>query len=560
MFPDLSAVAPTTFNLAVAALICGALALLLSLYFVASYASDIARLTRPDSSYRGRGPLRGAIAPFLNAEGRVVSSLSPDAAWAAIRTAAEANLESRQSVIRFFTYAPLLLGLAGTLLGLSHLIPSMAGAAQGVAQGKALDALQTVFVGTISGVVGSLIGSLAGVIVSTAGPSAVRKLDEFVQRQILPCIPEHRISVDIEEAVLSSLTSRTQAAVDRFAAAIQPIADSLRNSAQQSALAGTEATNAFGEARQALKSAGSLSRAAQTLLRGLDEIQRTAATAGQIVGQAREISEHSVEATLRIASAAAEANSAAGTLRAASDALAGSSNELRESTDRSSTFVKEAIGALIPQISSISGSFDGLAAHVRQLNANNEERAGLWRADSVAAEQAVRSVRQNAEAFVTELAGVRGALETFASKTGESIKTASLQSVKELATAFGERLAQLRTEMDSASAVLRESAKTVRTQLTAAPPELREIVERISALSQLITRDIALLEELKLRGGSLQPPVVTQPRPADLSTVDLSPLRQDLSEVITRLDRLVAVTNDGHRTVRARLVRLFKRA
>jgi len=56
--------------------------------------------------------------------------------------------------------------------------------------------------GTLAGILGSLLAAVGGLVLDWTSLSTVNRAQDFIHRHILPTLPERRIAVRIEDAVL----------------------------------------------------------------------------------------------------------------------------------------------------------------------------------------------------------------------------------------------------------------------------------------------------------------------------------------------------------------------
>lgn len=164
------------------------------------------------------GPLSQSLREFF-IDPIANAPLSPDAAAEYVVGRLEATRDAGSSAIRYFSYAPLLFGLMGTIFALRSLL---------VLQGNTLQQIQPhlagVFAGTLAGIVGALFASAGGIILDSASLSAVNRAQDFIHRHILPTLPERRVAVRIEEAVLTLIGEKAQAVAQSFSRTMQPVA------------------------------------------------------------------------------------------------------------------------------------------------------------------------------------------------------------------------------------------------------------------------------------------------------------------------------------------------
>lgn len=229
------------------------------------------------------GPLNRSLGNFF-ADPLNSAPLSPDAASEYVTGRLDAEHDLTQSAIRYFSYAPLLLGLMGTILGLRSLL---------VAGGKTLQDIEPllsgVFAGTLGGIAGSLIAAVGGLVLDRVALFSSNQAQDFVHRFILPLLPERRIAVRIEDAVLALIAERAQAVAETFRNAMSPVATRMEEVATRSGNAAETATKAFSEAARALREAGNLEAASRSFKTGAHMIDSSAEQLSDATKQTAEV-------------------------------------------------------------------------------------------------------------------------------------------------------------------------------------------------------------------------------------------------------------------------------
>src|SRR5260370_2511357 len=101
--------------------------------------------------------------------------LSPDAAAEYVVGRLDASRDVTLSAIRYFSYAPLLFGLMGTIFALRALL---------VIQGNTLQQIEphsaAGFAGTLAGIVGSLLSSAGGLIIDWSSIATMNPAQDFI--------------------------------------------------------------------------------------------------------------------------------------------------------------------------------------------------------------------------------------------------------------------------------------------------------------------------------------------------------------------------------------------
>ena len=229
------------------------------------------------------GPLSQSLREFFVDPARN-APLSPDAAAEYVVGRLEATRDASLSVIRYFSYAPLLFGLMGTIFALRSLL---------VMQGNTLQQIQPhlagVFAGTLAGIVGALFASAGGVLLDSASLSAVNCAQDFIHRNILPTLPERRVAVHIEQAVLTLIGEKAQAVAQSFGKAIQPVAIQMEQIADRCGKAAEVAMQALTEAARAVREAGNLATASHDFKKGAHMIDSAAEQLSDATKQTAEV-------------------------------------------------------------------------------------------------------------------------------------------------------------------------------------------------------------------------------------------------------------------------------
>jgi len=229
------------------------------------------------------GPLSQSLREFF-ADPVANAPLSPDAAAEYVVGRLEATRDAGSSAIRYFSYAPLLFGLMGTIFALRSLL---------VVQGNTLQQIQPhlagVFAGTLAGIVGALFASAGGIILDSASLSAVNRAQDFIHRHILPTLPERRIAVRIEEAVLTLIGEKAQAVAQSFSRTMQPVAAQMEQVADRCGKAAEVAMKSLTEAARAVREAGNVETASYDFKKGAHMIDSAAEQLSDATKQTAEV-------------------------------------------------------------------------------------------------------------------------------------------------------------------------------------------------------------------------------------------------------------------------------
>lgn len=229
------------------------------------------------------GPLSYSLGDFFE-DPTHTAPLSPDAAAEYIIGRLEAARDLTQSGIRYFSYAPLLCGLMGTIFALRTLL---------VVQGNTLQQIQPhlagVFAGTMAGILGSLIAAIGALMLDWTSLSTVNRAQNFVHRHIIPTLPERRIAVRIEDAILAMIAEKAQAVADNFKTSIAPVAMQMEKIAERCGESADLATKALSEATKAVREAGDLQIASRNFKSGAHMIDSSAEQLSDATKQTAEV-------------------------------------------------------------------------------------------------------------------------------------------------------------------------------------------------------------------------------------------------------------------------------
>jgi hypothetical protein len=491
-----------------AALAVGIGGLLLALRWSWGQRQDRKSLDRASSTTRpGRlrpsGPTAAALRDLpWTLDG--ATNLSPDAADAAIRGRLESLLDSRASVVRFLAYAPLLLGLCGTILGLASLLQALTGGQDRMSE--AGQGLAAVFVGTLLGIVGSLAAGTGGVLLSRSAERLLARAEGYVHTFVLPSIVERKIQIRIEEAVLETLTARTHSAVSLFAEALQPLAKSLLDSAAGAAQAAERSAEAFDVATRALRQAGDLEAAARLLAQGMGQLEPAAARlerAGSVV--------HDV--TLVQGELHERISTAVRTLEQASERVAESirgsqhSSQLQaQGLQHGTEALAGSVASLQQEVLSIREDFRQLAADVRQRNALENQKLDEARTHTLHFTAALGQVAAVSAGVHQELAAMRQTLEGFGSSAAQAIGRDLTAKVDELCQRLSEVLAGFHSVMPAAAAEMREAGRSLSSDLHEARSDLPEVLRAVQELRAAAAQMSAVVQQIaELQTGPARP-------------------------------------------------------
>ena len=162
-----------------------------------------------------------------------------------------------------------------------------------VTQGNTLQQIQShlagVFAGTLAGIVGSLFAYGGGVLLDSASLSAVNRAQDFIHRHILPMLPERRVAVHIEDAVLTLIGEKAQAVAQSFSKTMQPVAAPMGQVADRCGKAAETAVKSLTETARAVREAGNLETASHDFKKGAHMIDSAAEQLSDATKQTAEV-------------------------------------------------------------------------------------------------------------------------------------------------------------------------------------------------------------------------------------------------------------------------------
>jgi len=286
--------------------------------------------------------------------------------------------------------------------------------------------------------------------------STVNRAQDFIHRYILPTLPERRIAVRIEDAVLALIADRAGAVAESFSTAMQPVAARMGQTAERCAKAAEAATNAFSEAVRALREAGDLGTASSKFKSGAHMIDSSAE-------QLSDATKQTAEVVLRV-----------GEMRASYGDLLRSIQEAAESLGAVNNRVSGELGALITEFGAlgvkIQASVEALQSAINALSADLARYAA---GDSAHLE----AIRRHVEAA----GGAVAAISEIARDSSGAVKVLSVK-IEEIGTAIADGVRQgVAAGSDDFAARLARRLDTVTSQLDHSARSLSEATARVQA-------------------------------------------------------------------------------
>lgn len=449
-----------------------------------------------------RSAMEDALAGWLQ-EGHVVCALSPDAAWQHLTLRLQAFHEQRAALPRFLAYVPLMLGLAGTMIGLAHLLPELdrrpgahTGGPPPIPMATGSRHLEGVFYGTLSGVGAALIGGVAGLRLARSSGRALGDAELFLRASVLPQIPKSHVKLDIEDAVLRLVGERAQTAVNAFRNALEPLSATLGQHARAATAAAERASAAFDQAAVAVKRAGNLERAAARLVSGIEAIDGAAGTLGGVIAgldtsarQQAQIVDAARTGVVTLRGATLDLVNAVGTWQ-------GAAAEALKRQEQHGELLTQETARLHVQILGVSTAFSGLADSVAQRNQVEGDKLRVAKDDLDQVVGVVQDGSKTTARIASELSGVREAMEGVTGALVRQVGDGLRQEVAALMTRIDGTLRELASEIPRGSAEAKAAGQALlrdleeaRRQTPTLTADVTRLHDEVAKLSQAL-RDI----------------------------------------------------------------------
>ena len=412
------------------ALTVGAVGFIISWALVAAYVRDFRFVLSAEKSPRRRvpprfGPLHMSLGAFLASPiGRSV--LSPDAAAEFVGERLDAQQEFLQSVVRFFSYTPLLCGLMGTILALRGLL---------VDSGRTLQEIQPdlagVFGGTLAGIVGSLLAAVGSVVLDAVVRRVNIRAQDLINLRVLPEIPDRRISIQIEEAILERIGAKAEGVAAALKDALQPLATTLTSTAETATKAAASASDAFTTAARAVREAGDLEKVTRSFKSTAHMLDSSAASLSDATRQ-------TAETLLRFGDIQSSASATATGLVQSSVALAAATREIGGALESRTQTLAAQSAAIDTSIRTIAALLDGLLGRLSVQAERDSANSFAIRAQSEQAEKTLETV----SAMATEVSSRLTALAEGFLGMHKQVVDELRQSTLSTSTAADPRLAE----------------------------------------------------------------------------------------------------------------------
>ena len=368
--------------------------------------------------------------------------LSPDAAAEFVIGRLEAQRDVTQAVIRYFSYAPLLFGLMGTIFSLRALL---------VVSGNTLQQIQPqlagVFAGTLAGIIGSLVAAVGGLILDYATQSTINQAQDFVHRHVIPTLPERRISIRIEDAVLALIAERTRIVAESFNSALRPVAIQMAEVASRCSKAAETATEAFTQAARALREAGDLEDASRRFKAGAHMIDSSAE-------QLSDATRQTAEVILRVGELRNSFEQLVSHLHASATALADSSKEVTASLTTHITELNVRGGKVHDSVGGLSSALGALAAELQRRAAADSSHLEVIKDHAEVSGRALLSISDVARQLSDTLRILPDKVESISSLLVDGVRLGVSSELERLSQRLSEAL-------QTVVVVLEKSAQSV---------------------------------------------------------------------------------------------------
>jgi chromosome segregation ATPase len=317
-------------------------------------------------------------------------------------------------------------------------------------------------------------------------------------------MPERRIGVRVEEAVMSVIAERSQAVVEQFRDSLLPVAGELTTAATQSSLAATTATEAFDHAVTALRDAGNLRTAAKAIADKLVAIERASehlskaaqcaldAAAAETITRDKLVDAVTASAnhTERLAEAGKSVEAGLERLATPLNTFATSAVEFQTSTVR--------VG---DELSGTREAFAALSSRIESRNELEKQRIDSLQRELEALDTPIANLHTVLSNLTQEVAAARGATEVFRQQAAAQLATRVDTNFDLLAKRLEEVLTPISALIPDAANKLVLAGSSVESATQEAKrrlPELQAIVEPIqSSLASYVIGAQNLLVQLQ---------------------------------------------------------------
>jgi cellobiose-specific phosphotransferase system component IIA len=369
----------------------------------------------------------------------------------------------------------------GTILSLKGLL---------VDSGKTLQDIQPelggAFVGTLAGILGSLVATFGGLILDRSARGAIQRVEDYVRTQILPLLPEQRIAVRIEEAVLERIAEKAQFAVDRFRIALEPLSTSLAESATKSAEAAAEATSAFTQAVRAVREAGNLESASKSLRNAASSLD----SAGEFSKRAAQLSGENL---LRLEAIHQSIGALAHDFTTASDTLSESGKTLADAHRASIEILSDklsGIASATEALGTITASAASELARRSDLDTTYVKTIDL---QARAAGELLEALRDTARGSEVALASIADRLGNLGDVMSEGVRREIRDRIGSLADRLSQALGDAIPALDGAVHSLTETVKLLRSEqaeIRSGAPQYANAMAAVSTESRRLTQEL----------------------------------------------------------------------
>jgi uncharacterized phage infection (PIP) family protein YhgE len=443
------------------------------------------------------GPLHHALKGIVQPGGEIRTALSADAVGELLFSRLQSSMEARQALGRFLAYAPLLVGLAGTMLGLSGLLHLLetSGSASGLGRvqlgGEGVKNLQGVFYGTLGGIVGSLLASTGSLTYGFFADHWTRRAEAYLNDAVLPRIPEQRVSLKLEDAVLALIETRIQAITRELSRSLEPLASGLAATAIEAAEAAKTSGAAFATAARAVSGAGDLEAAAKALSRGIKDNKATADDLGDAAIALREVARAQAGMEEALAHAAGRLETSSSQLEAQVGRVNEGVTGHVEHVERSIQAFAMPLDALGGEIKAVGESFSGLASSVSERNRIEDDVIASTLRSAQALDESLATVRTKVGEFSQEVVALRQQLEKFSERVTAALGAEFGAKVDALSRRLEDALREVASPLAHGAARMQQAGSDIEETVAktkSSLPGLESSLDRLAELLQELTQ------------------------------------------------------------------------
>lgn len=398
----------------------------------------------------------------------LVTALSPDRVWEMIQDRLESQSAPRRQLQRFLAYLPLLLGLAGTLLGLSEFAQDGAATARGterlasIAEVRATpvlhpERLQGVYLGSLCGIAGSILAGVGTILIGYSEKRIGTAVEAYAHDKVLPLLPPHRVQIEIHSDIAKAIQGHISSVMAEFgnglkeiAAGLEGASSSAAESSQAAAAAATDLGGLVKNGRQVRDAAVVFAKTASGLGNTAHVLEATANRLGSVIG----------EVSSRSSSIGGAADRLGESLGRLVDVQNKSVSHLSQ-FDRTASELGGAVADLKGEVRAMGNSFAMLAADIEE-KAKLDKGASQRLADTAdRSTTALEAMAAACDGWSRKLEACEAALQGIGGNAAKSFGTELERSIDAVKEAVADGLSSVNEPLRHGATVLREAFDSI---------------------------------------------------------------------------------------------------